>query len=311
MMITQIISMIYLAMAPMLTIALTAMDGHWEQRMVIKLTQQGMAISQVEEMGESAEIIYPSLDTHKEQSIATPPLLWLKEEVQAQSYRVPGSLELEAQEAIDLNKEEILPFRLLQAELVDISWLAKQGSLLLQSMLHDAEQAVSDADLNIIEAIYFIWHHGSLIKKSFLTTQSQAMDLHRDFLIRFFSLGGGIVVIGLLGYGLYRRWRTKQTLSSGDGSASAIDSGANDMNKTISKQSLGQESLNHMHISYDDYEFAALVGEDIIAAKLNLATAYMNMGNYTEAKALLKDIKQTGNVEQQKEAEALLSAVGM
>ena len=53
--------------------------------------------------------------------------------------------------------------------------------------------------------------------------------------------------------------------------------------------------------------FQAISGEDVIATKLDLARAYMDMVEVAQAKALLEEVAKKGNAEQKAEAKRLLT----
>jgi len=77
--------------------------------------------------------------------------------------------------------------------------------------------------------------------------------------------------------------------------------------KQLRKSSLRQETKQSKHDKASNY--SSIAGEDIITTKLDLARAYVDMGDYVNAREILKSVIKTGNKPQQKEARALLKKV--
>lgn len=74
--------------------------------------------------------------------------------------------------------------------------------------------------------------------------------------------------------------------------------------KTVNSQS---EQENQSDDSISEEALDQLAGDDLIATKLDLAAAYLNMGNLDSARKLLTEALEQGNEQQKQEAQQLLS----
>lgn len=69
----------------------------------------------------------------------------------------------------------------------------------------------------------------------------------------------------------------------------------------LKKSTLGESKTNF------NKDITAIAGDDIIATQFDLARAYIETGNGSQAKNILKSIVAQGNAEQRQEAKHLLS----
>ena len=69
-------------------------------------------------------------------------------------------------------------------------------------------------------------------------------------------------------------------------------------------------SFDEFDVGDDDEEFDTLLDTESVATKLDLARAYVDMGDSEGAREMLEEVLVEGDTQQQSDAQALLDSIG-